>query len=246
MEKSKISEWELHGNIGVLTLSNPPQNYLVEPEFVDMSDLKRWTDNDSLKGIIIRGKGRHFCAGFDKEEIFKITDKSVLRDALRRSEKTLYYLEDLPVPVVGAITGVCFGAGLELVLSCDIRVCSEKSLLSFPETEFGLIPGFNGTIRLPKRLGIGYPMELILSAKTIHADEALQNGIVDYLVPSKEVFDFSLNLLEKYTATTPVNVLHAAMKAVNNARKLPKDAASKEETSLVAGLVLEKLKNAAE
>lgn len=246
MEKSKITEWELIGNIGVLTLSNPPQNYLVEPEFVDMSDLKRWTDNDSLKGIIIRGKGRHFCAGFDKEEIFKITDKSVLRDALRRSEKVLYYLEDLPVPVVGAITGVCFGAGLELVLSCDIRVCSEKSLLSFPETEFGLIPGFNGTIRLPKRLGVGYPMELILSAKTIHADEALKNGIVDYLVPSKEVFDYSLALLEKYTADTPVNVLHAVMKAVNNARKLPKDAASKEETSLVAGLVLEKIKNMAE
>ncbi len=246
MEKSKITEWELIGDIGVLTLSNPPQNYLVEPEFVDLSDLKRWTDNDSLKGIIIRGKGRHFCAGFDKEEIFKITDKSVLHDALRRSEKTLYYLEDLPVPVVGAITGVCFGAGLELVLSCDIRVCSEKSLLSFPETEFGLIPGFNGTIRLPKRLGVGYPMELILSAKTIHADEALQNGIVDYLVPSKEVFDFSLDLLKKYTADTPVNVLHAVMKAVNNARKLPKDAASKEETGLVAGLVLEKLKNTAE
>ena len=245
MEKSKISEWEMQGNIGVLTLSNPPQNYLNEPEFVDLSDLKRWTDNDSLRGIIIRGKGRHFCAGFDKEEIFKITDKAVLHDALRRSEKTLYYLEDLPIPVVGAITGVCFGAGLELVLSCDIKVCSEKSLLSFPETEFGIIPGFNGTIRLPKRIGIGYPMELILSARTIHADEALKMGIVDYVVPSKEVFDYSLHLLDRYTARTPVHVLHAAMKALNNARKLPKDAASREETSLVAGLVLEKIKNPA-
>jgi len=242
METSKTSEWEVQGNIGVLTLSNPPQNYLNEPEFVDLSDLKRWTDNDFLKGIILRGKGRHFCAGFNREEIFKITDKSFLYDALKKSEKILYYLEDLPIPVVGAITGVCFGAGLELVLSCDIRVCSEKALLSFPETEFGIIPGFNGTIRLPQRIGIAYPMELILTAKTIQADEALKMGIVDYVVPSKEVFEYSLKLLEKYTANTPVNVLHAVMKAVNNARKLPRKVASREETNLVAGLVLEKLR----
>ena len=245
MERSKISEWELHGAIGVLTLSNPPQNYLHEPEFVDLNDLIRWTSDEALKGMIIRGKGRHFCAGFNREEIFKITDKSFLYDALRRSEQILYYLEDLPIPVVGAITGVCFGAGLELVLSCDIRVCSDKALLSFPETEFGIVPGFNGTVRLPKRIGISYPLELILTAKTIHADEALKMGIVDYVVSSKEVFEYSLKLLEGYTATTPIHVLHAAMKALNNARKLPKEAASREETNLVAGLVLEKMKKTA-
>ena len=236
-----MCEWELHGDIGVLTLSNPPQNYINEPEFVDLNDLKSWTDNDSLKGMIIRGKGRHFCAGFNREEIFKITDRSFLYDSLRKSEKILYYLEDLPIPVIGAITGVCFGAGLELVLSCDIRVCSNKALLAFPETEFGIIPGFNGTIRLPKRLGIRHPMEMIMTGKTLHSDEALSIGVVDYVVPSKEVFDYSLNLLEKY-ARTPVSVIHAAMKAVNNARKLPWNVASKEETNLVAGLVLEKIK----
>jgi len=85
-----------------------------------------------------------------------------------------------------------------------------------------------------------------LTAKTIQADEALKMGIVDYVVPSKEVFEYSLKLLEKYTANTPVNVLHAVMKAVNNARKLPRKVASREETNLVAGLVLEKLKHSAD
>lgn len=83
METSKISEWQLRGNIGVLTISNPPQNYLNEPEFVHLSDLKRWITDNSLKGMIITGKGRHFCAGFNKENIFKITDKSLLQAQLR-------------------------------------------------------------------------------------------------------------------------------------------------------------------
>jgi len=242
MEKSKISEWQLHGDFGILTLSNPPQNYLNEPEFVKLSDLQKWTDNDSLRGIVIKGKGRHFCAGFNREEIFKITDKKFLHDALRKSEKILYYLEDIPIPVVAAITGVCFGAGLELVLSCDIRVCSEKALLSFPETEFGIVPGFNGTIRLPKRIGMRHVMEMIMTGRTMGAAEALSAGIVDFTAPPKEVFEFALNLLDKYTADTPINVIHSAMKAVNNARKLPRDIASKEETNLVAGLVLNKIK----
>lgn len=144
--------------------------------------------------------------------------------------------------MVAAINGVCFGAGLELALSCHIRVCSERALLSFPETEFGIIPGLNGTVRLPKQIGIRHPMEMILTAKTVHADEALTIGIVDYIAPSKKVFDFALNLLEQFTASTPIRVIHSVMKSLNNARKLPQDVASKEETNLVAGLVLNKLK----
>ena len=177
-----------------------------------------------------------------KENIFKITDKSLLQTQLRRSKELLYYIEDLPIPVVAAINGVCFGAGLEVALSCHIRVCSERALLSFPETEFGIIPGLNGVVRLPKQIGIRHPMEMILTAKTVHADEALTIGIVDYIAPAKKVFDFALNLLERFTAGTPIRVIHSVMKSLNNARKLPKDVASKEETNLVAGLVLDKLK----
>lgn len=243
MEKSKITEWQILDNIGVLTLCNPPQNYMEEPEFVYLPDLKKWTSDDSLRGIVITGKGRHFCAGFNKESLLKTTDKILLQANLRKQKEILYYLEDLPVPVIAAITGVCFGSGLELALSCHIRVCSEKALLSFPETEFGLIPGANGTVRLPKQLGLRHPMEMILTGKTIHADEALSIGIADYIVPSKEVFNFSMNLLDKLTSGTSMSVVHAVMKAVNNSRKLPRDIASREETNLVAGLVLARIRS---
>ena len=71
MEKSCISEWELQDDIGVLTINNPPQNYLEGFKLAHLADLKRWTEDDSLKGMIITGKGRHFCAGFNKEDLFK-------------------------------------------------------------------------------------------------------------------------------------------------------------------------------
>jgi enoyl-CoA hydratase len=242
MEKSIISEWEQHGNIGVLTINNPPQNYLEGFRLALLPDLKRWTDNDSLRGMIVTGKGRHFCAGFDREDLFKMTDGMTLLEEIRKSNEIPYYVENLPIPVVAAIAGVCFGAGLEIALSCHIKVCSEKALLSFPETGYGIIPGLNGAIRLPGQIGICRALEMVLAGKIIHSDEALELGLVDYVVPPKEVFAFSLNLLKKMISARPIGVVHAVMKSLNNTRKLPFDAATKEETGLFSRLVLARTK----
>ena len=238
MEKSLISEWELYDHWGVLTINNPPQNYLEKFLLADLEDLKRWTDSDSLKGMIITGKGRHFCAGFSKDDFLK--DEKSLVGMLRKNNEILFFLEDIPIPVVAAINGVCFGGGLELVLSCDIRVCGDKALLSFPETGLGIIPGPNGTIRLPRRVCPYHAMELVLEGKVIHADEALALGLVDYVVPAKEVMDFSLRLLKRLTSDRPINVIHAIMKSLNNARKLPYAVATAEETKLFSTLVFAK------
>ncbi len=238
METSRIAEWELHGNFGVLTISNPPQNYLEEFKLAHLSDLQRWTDSDVLRGMIITGKGRHFCAGFNKDDLFKMNGKEQLLEELRKSNEILYHIEEMPVPVVAAIKGVCFGGGMELALSCHIRVCSDKALLSFPETEHGIIPGLNGSVRLPGQIGQCRSLEMVLAGKVIHADEALELGIVDYVVPSKEVFDFSLSLLEKTTGDKPINVIRSIMKSVNNTRKLPFDEATAEETGIFSKLVL--------
>lgn len=238
MEKSIISEWELHGDIGVLTINNPPQNYLEGFKVAHVSDLERWTHNDSLKGMIVTGKGRHFCAGFDKEDLFKVTGGTSLLEEIRKSNEIPYYIEQLPIPVVAAIAGVCFGAGLEIALSCHIKVCSEKALLSFPETGYGILPGLNGAVRLPGQIGVCRALDLVLAGKIIHADEALELGVVDYLVPAKEVFEFSLNLLEKITRDRPVNIIHSVMKSINNSRELSLEEATKQETGLFARLVL--------
>lgn len=244
METSLISEWELHNRFGVLTINNPPQNYLEEFRPAYMEDLKRWTDDDSLKGIIVTGKGRHFCAGFNKDDLYKTEDKKVLLEKLKKNNEILYHLMDLPIPVVAAVKGVCFGGGLELALSCDMRVCSEKSLLSFPETGIGIIPGLNGTVKLPKKIGLCHSMDIVLGGRIVHADEALSLGIVDYVVPSKEVFEFSIELLEKINGDKPLSIVNSVMKSLKNARKLPFDRATEEETKLFSKLVVEQLEKA--
>lgn len=114
METSLISEWELQDNFGVLTINNPPQNYLEGFKLAHLPDLKRWTEDDSLRGMIIAGKGRHFCAGFNKEDLYKTRDEKALLEELRTSNEILYHLEDLPFPVVAAITGVCLGGDWNL------------------------------------------------------------------------------------------------------------------------------------
>lgn len=236
MKKSIISEWERHGCIGVLTINNPPQNYLEGFQLALLEDLKRWTNDASLKGMIITGKGRHFCAGFDKEDLFKMTNGELFLEELKKNNAIPYYIEELPIPVVAAITGVCFGAGLELALSCHIRVCSEKVLLSFPEAGYGIIPGLNGAIRLQGKIGACRALEMVLAGKIIHADEALELGIVDFVVPSKEVFDFSLSLLEKTVDEKSINVIRSIMKSVNNTRKMPFEVATEKETEIFANL----------
>jgi enoyl-CoA hydratase len=242
MEKSRISEWELHDNFGVLTINNPPQNYLEDFKLADLRDIQRWTDNDSLRGIVITGKGRHFCAGFNKEDLYKTKGKEDLLEQLREGNQIVNYLENLPIPVVAAIKGVCFGGGLELALSCDIRVCSEKALLSFPETGIGIIPGLNGTVRLPRQIGLCNALNIVLGGSIVHADEALELGIVDYVVPTKEVYEFSLNLLKDINYDKPVAIIHSVMKSLHNARNLTFDAATEEETKMFSGLVMEQHK----
>jgi enoyl-CoA hydratase/carnithine racemase len=236
MEKSVISEWERRGCIGVLTINNPPQNYFEGFQLALLEDLKRWTNDSSLKGIIITGKGRHFCAGFDKEDLFNMTSGGLFLEELRKNIAILYYIEELPIPVVSAVKGVCFGAGLELALSCHIKVCSDKALLSFPETGYGIIPSLNGVIRLPGKIGSCRALEMVLAGKIIHADEALELGIVDFVVPSKDVFDFSLRLLEKTVDEKSINVIHSIMKSVHNTLKMPFESATEKETQMCASL----------
>lgn len=236
METSKMAEWELLDNFGVLTINNPPQNFLTEPEFVRLSDLRRWTSNESLRGLIIQGKGRHFCAGADKDNILTAQREEDIKNNLTKGKEILNYLWNLPVPTVAAIKGVCLGGGLEVALSCHIRICSEKSVFSFPETGLGIIPGLLGTVKLPGLIGMANAIEMLLTCKTLDAQEALDLKLVDYAVPKNEVFDSSLNFLKKLTGDRPISVINAVLKSFVNARKLPDDKAIEEGIKIFCDL----------
>lgn len=240
MNKSKIIDWELKENIGILKINNPPQNLLIEPDFVDINDLKIWTTGNNIKGLIIIGEKRNFSAGADKEKLFEIAKNHnpTLKNSLKKGLKILDYIENLLVPTISAINGVCFGGGLEIALSTHFRVCSINSFFAFPETDLGLIPGLNGTIRLPNLIGNNKSLYLMLSGEIIDAEKAHELGIVDYIVPKNEILDFSFNLIKKMTDNRKIEVINSVIKSLNNSKKLSLEKAMKEETKMFCALAI--------
>ena len=207
MEQSKIISWERQGEIGVLSISNGKENYLLSPDFVDLGSLKKWTSEQDLKGIIIRGIGRNFSAGADIEQLKKLAeDEKLLADKMNQGKDILNFIEDLEIPVISAINGVCFGGGLEIVLASHIRVCSNRALFAFPELNHGLIPGLGGSYRLLQLVGKKV-YDIILNADLINSDKAKELGIVNYVSDQKDSFELAKEKMESMVSDRSVDVV---------------------------------------
>lgn len=239
MEKSEKISWEIRKDIGIITLDNPPENYLENPEFIPLEVIRKWTSYDYLKGILICGAGKHFSGGGKLDNLFRmIRAKEELGAKIDEGKAVLDHLENLDIPVISAIQGICFGGGLEIALASHIRVCTENSLFAFPEINHGIIPGLGGTVRATELAGFRNSLKMIMAGDMINAEDAMEMNIVDYIVPRAKLFDFSFSLLQKMTQDRPLPVIHAVMTALRNARTLPVKEAMKEETRLFCELAL--------
>lgn len=208
------------GDIGILKLNNPPENYLINPEFIELNLLKGFVES-GIKGLIIAGVGRHFSAGADLKTIIKLADEPEnLQNKLIKGNQLLNYIENLEIPVIAAINGVCFGGGLEIALSCHIRIASKKALFAFPETNHELIPGLNGIAKTQKLADKLNTLKLILSGDTINALTALELKLIDEITDQKNVLDFALTLLKSITFDRSLKIINTIMKSINNSRML--------------------------
>jgi enoyl-CoA hydratase/carnithine racemase len=239
MEKIDKISWEIKNDIGIITLVNPPENYIVQPDFVPIETLQKWTSYDYLKGILICGAGKHFSGGGKLENLFRmIRDKEDIEEKMDRGKAVLDHLERLEIPVVAAIQGICFGGGLEIALASHIRVCADNSLFAFPEINQGVIPGLGGTVRFSHKAGFPKALKMIMGGDMINAEDALEMKLVDFVVGKQKVIDFSFGLLQKLTRDRPLPVIHAVMKALHNARTMSTQDAMREETRLFCELAL--------
>lgn len=230
--------WERKDAIGILSLSNGKENYLENPDFVNLKQLKNWTLERGLKGIIVKGLGRNFSAGANIEKLNVLSKNSELLAKKMHDGKTILdFIEDLNIPVIAAINGVCFGGGLEIALACHIRVASERALFAFPETNHGLIPGLSGSYRLTQLIG-KKAFEFILSADMVCAAEAKKLGVIDGISETKDAYDLALEKMNSMIADRPIEVIHAAMKAIRNSRIMPREEALKHETDLFCNLAV--------
>jgi methylglutaconyl-CoA hydratase len=158
----------------------------------------------SVNVVILTGAGdQAFCAGIDLKMIAAGED---FTDELKRHDRfghiqiyrdcfTAY--EKLPVPVIAAINGSCFGAGLELALGCDIRLADETAQFSIPEVQLGIIPDGGGTQRLPKIVGVGKAKELIYTGRRIDAAEALRIGLVEHVYPKARLMEETMKMAQE-------------------------------------------------
>jgi enoyl-CoA hydratase/carnithine racemase len=244
MKHHKAITWERTGAIGVLSVHNPPGNLLTEPEFMDKKWLGECLEDQSLKGILIKGTGRHFSGGADMSSLKKLAqDEALMMKKMAGGKDLMRFIEQIDIPVVASVTGICFGAGLEIALACHIRICSDNALFAFPETNYGIMPGMGGTVMLSKLIGPGKAAEIILSGDTIDAQQAMKLNLADYLVSADEILEFSLNYLEKLTSGRDTEVIRSVMRSLHNAQTLSFEKALEEETRLFCSLAVKSMQN---
>ena len=212
--------YEKKENIGLLTINRPEKLNAISNELI--SELKNLLDeienNEELRVLIITGAGdKAFVAGADIKELVD-RDACLGRRVSQERQDIFSRIENLPVPVIAAVNGYALGGGLELALACSIRICSEKAQFGAPEVKLGIIPGDGGTQRLPRLVGLGRAMELILTGDFIDAQEAYRIGLVNKVLPQEELMDKAMDLAKKIASRPPLAV-RFAKEAVNRSQE---------------------------
>ena len=230
-------EKKIKDDIGILSIEGSPHNYLQKPEFIPLDELRAWIGENQLKAMVIAGSGRHFSGGAEPDSVFSMVESKVpMEESMKEGKKLLDYIEQLNIPAVAAINGICFGGGLEVALACHIRICSENALFAFPETNIGLMPGLGGTQRLGTKISFKDSLKMILGGDMINAEEAWQLKVVDIIVKDEDTISYALNYLRKITEGRPLQIINYVMQALKNARQLPSEESMQEETRMFCDL----------
>lgn len=176
------------------------------------------------RALIITGDGeKSFVAGAD---ISEMADLNVPQGQTfgNRGAMVFRKIETLPIPVIAAVNGFALGGGCELAMACDIRICSENAKFGQPEVGLGIIPGFSGTVRLARLVGMGMAKQLIYTGKAIKSDEALRIGLVNAVVPQAELIDKAMEIANQIAANAPLAV-RAAKECINATYDMDMDSA---------------------
>jgi enoyl-CoA hydratase/carnithine racemase len=192
-------QWINENNIGLLTIDQPPANTMSMEFFREFRLLMKHIQTiPRLKAIIISGIGRHYSSGADIGELLDHVDYHTMLENYRSFQS----LEQLNVPVISAIRGVCLGSALELALFSHFRICVPDSVLGLPESTYNLIPGIGGIQQIAKLAGKANAISLLLSGNTFSGTDALQMGIADGIVAKDKLMPVAL----KFAGSLPGDI----------------------------------------
>ncbi|WP_066256069.1 enoyl-CoA hydratase/isomerase family protein [Neobacillus drentensis] len=193
--------------------------------------------DESVKVIVITGKGKAFVAGADINEFLSLKDAEEGREYSLLGQNVFSSISKLAKPVICAINGYALGGGLELALACDIRIASENAKLGLPEIKLGLFPGYGGAQRLPRLVGKGMGLYMMLSGEMFSAQEAEKWGLIEQIVPQGELLDFVNDFAQKISKF-PLGALTALKSSVNNGLEMHIDDALHADAKRIGELMV--------
>jgi enoyl-CoA hydratase len=222
--------YEVKGEIGYITLNRPKMMNALNRKTVEELDIafRAAKEDGAVKGVILTGAGdKAFIAGADIAELLAIEgDKA--GEFSEKGQQVLSFIETFGKPVIAAVNGFALGGGCETAMACSIRIAAENAKFGQPEVKLGVIPGFGGTQRLPRLVGKGRALQLILTGDMIDAREAHRIGLVNEVVPMADLMSRSEAILKQIGANAPIAVRYS-IDAVNRGV----------DTDLTSGLKLE-------
>ena len=208
--------YEAEGAVAVLTINRPKAlNALNSAVLDEINETLDAIDLDTVRALIITGAGeKSFVAGADIGEMSTLT-KAEGEAFGKKGNDVFRKIETLPIPVIAAVNGFALGGGCEISMACDIRICSENAVFGQPEVGLGITPGFGGTQRLARTVGIGMAKQLIFTARNIKAPEALRIGLVNAVYPLEELMPAAKKMAGIIAANAPIAVRNCK-KAIND------------------------------
>lgn len=193
-----------HPCVLTLTIDHPPVNALNQETVNALADALEKAENDpETRVIIITGAGKIFVAGADLEELAEWNERAALEN-VSHVKTMMSMLRNCPKPVIAAINGMAAGGGLELAMACDIRIAQAGVHMGLPEVTLGVLPGAGGTQMLPRLIGPGKALELMLTGRLISASQALELGLIDAVTEEKSALDQALELAEAMAGNAPL------------------------------------------
>lgn len=220
--------YSVEENVATIVINNPPVNALATPVMNDLdAAIEKVKQDPSVKAVVLTGAGTFFIAGADIKEISEIKGAKEGEAKAAAGQAIITKIENLRVPVIAAINGICLGGGNELAMACHIRIASERAKFGQPEINLGIIPGFGGTQRFMRITGPAAAAEILLSGDMITAAEARQIGLVNKVVPEADVLKYAKGLAKKIASKSKVAInsimdaMHRGMKAdINEGLKI--------------------------
>ncbi|HEX6629437.1 MAG TPA: enoyl-CoA hydratase-related protein [Gemmatimonadaceae bacterium] len=207
--------YDVADRIATITVNRPDKlNALSDATIAELGQaIDAARGDDAVGGVLLTGAGRAFVAGADISELANQGPLDARRRALA-GQAVFRRFETSPKPVVAAVNGFALGGGCELAMACHVRLASDTAKFGQPEVKLGTLPGFGGTQRLPRLVGRGRALQLLLTGEMIDAAEAYRIGLVNRVVPAAELLDAARAMLRQMLANGPLALAHT-IEAVN-------------------------------